>query len=1356
MKKILIVLQLLYFSLFTFAVSQFSINPISLTEQLPSNSVQRVYQDSEGFMWFGTLDGLCRYDGYQLLTFRSDVKNPNLLTNNEITCICEDTRNFIWIGTKKGLNILDKKDYRIKHLDIPEVNNVEIKTIAISSDSSIWIGTYRQLIRLNPDHTIRKKYDSSIPITSVNAIYEDNEGNIWAALWGHGLFRYDKEKDTFSRLPPIGATNNPFKLFQDKDNNMWVCTWGDGIFLLNSDKNGAYSYTNSHVEAFTSPVNEARYFSITQDDMYGYLWIISISGLYTFKINEDKSLQKIDISPLLKETNNIFSEIVKDKKGNLWIGTFSEGVFRINFDKPVILNYSMRSIKEKTGITPNITTMYEDDNGNIWFNQNRYGLGILSTKTNRVTLHRDIPQIKDLVGIRMTNCIAGFRSLPNEVWVAPSDYPIIYSMKEADGKILLNHTIDLEKIHPQAGNARMFFEDRKNNIWIITSSRIFIKPYNKNEIEHVELPISSVTGIAEDSKGCIWISTSANGVYQIYIQGNQINNTQITHYTKENYDLPSNNIEAICGDVNGNVWLGTKEGNILLYEILKENFFDLSNSFKTINEGILNIIADEYGHIWVSTNKRVTEFNPVNNAFREYSISDGVLVNSFLKNSFYESKSGKIFLGGNNGISAFTSSPKLSEKPKDIKVYVTDVKIENKSVLSNGVNNRFDILSQAIRFEPDDKNIEISFSSLDYTFPEKIQYAYKLNGIDNDWVYTENNRQFAIYNRLKKGDHTFLLKATDENGLWSSNITQLKIYKRPAFYETWWAYTIYFILLITAIYITVRIVKNRIRLRNELKIAQIEKEKSEELTQSKLRYFTNISHDFMTPLTIISCLIDDAEIAYKGKITQFDSMRSNVQRLRRLLQQVLDFRKVESGNMKLKLSYGDIVTFVRDICSTHFEPLMQQKNISFSFLTNQNQIQAYFDPDKIDKVVFNLLSNAYKYTPENGKIQVELELLDENWLTIRVGDTGIGISKKEQKNIFTRFYTDKEGRTKDSNGIGLSLTKDLIELHRGTIGVESEINEGTTFIIKIPVQKDYYSILDIENSNRLNIIEKQMEYALQDEVEKTSLEEIQEESEKEDVNLLLVEDNEELLKVVSNILSKHYNVFRAINGLEALDIIKENNIDIVISDVMMPEMDGLELARALKKDLETSHIPILLLTAKNSTEDRIECYNAGADGYISKPFEMKVLEARINNFISHKKDRQKEFKSNVEINISTLEYPSFDEQFLNNAIKIIEEDLSKSDLDVNAFAEKLNMSKSSLYRKMKIMTGLSPNEFIRNIRLKHACQMLKNQFVSISEVAYAIGFSDPKYFTLCFKNEFNLTPREYQKSIFSEEEQGKD
>lgn len=1355
-KKTFIVLFYTFILHFSINAQQaISIKSIPLLKQLPSNSVPRIFQDKDGFLWFGTLDGFCRYDGYRLLIFRSDSKNPNLLISNEITCIAEDGKNNLLIGTKKGVNILDKATFNIRYLNKAELDGQEIKFIHVSkSNGSIWIGTGNRLYRFNTEFSLDKEYKDVVPQGSVNGMYEDNNGNLWLMTWGNGLFKHLPKEDSFEKYPPIGIYNNPFRICQDNKNNYWIGTWGDGLFRFYPERSDGKKYVPVRISKHGSNILENHVFSIVQDDKYEYIWLISSSGLYVLKYSDDGKVENIDMSSRINEANNIFSEIIKDKAGNLWIGTFSEGAFIINFDQPLIKNFPIESIKKKIGITANITTLYEDIDGDIWINQNRKGFGIYNTQTKNVKFHQDYPALESLGNFRAVSCILDIDPKDDNVWVGLEDAPIIYVLNKNKDNIRIIKTINLNEFTHDAGNLRKFLVDRKGNVWIATNKGLLVKPFQQDTIIPVTFVLGEITNITEDAYGNIWTGSKSSGIFNITIKNNLITDKKsIRNFTNKNSILESNNTSAIHADKKGKVWIGTKEGIVYIYDIVTDKFKNLTSTFNMIDEGIYNILSDDYGHIWISTNKRIIEFNPQSKAIKEYSCTDDdILVNSFHPNSYYKNRNGEILYGGNKGISVFTSSERLSEQTHEAKVYISDIKINNLSINSGNNNYRYNINNSTLVFDSDDKNIEIDFSSLNYNSPEKIRYAYKLEGMDDDWVYTAKNRQFAIYNQLKKGSYTFNVKAMDENGLWSDTITQLKIYKRPAFYETWWAYVIYMLLFILFVYYAYARAKNRIKLRNDLQIAQIEKEKSEELTQTKLRYFTNISHDFLTPLTILSCLIDDAEMTNKNKISQFDSMRSSINRLRRLLQQVLDFRKVESGNMKLNLSSGDIVIFIREVCYNNFLPLMKKKNIDFSFNSSPLHLQAWFDADKIDKIIFNLLSNAFKYTPENGNVEVILNKYSTgnySHLVIKIKDSGRGISEDDINKIFKRFYSNKTKEAENSNGIGLNLTKDLIGIHHGSIQVDSKPGEGSLFTIDIPIDKEFYISSESENISILEGAADVLlsESSIQETISDIALNEDTIKGNNEnDIRILLVEDNEELLLLMKNILSKYYNVIPSRNGNQALDLIKENDIDIVISDVMMPEMDGLELCRTLKSDIEISHIPVILLTAKNRPEDRIECYNAGADGYITKPFELKVLEARINSFITYKKAKQQKFQSNKEINISALDYPSLDEEFLQKAIRIIEQHLSDSEFDVTIFAEKLHLSKSSLYRKIKTMTGLSPVEFTRNIRLKHACLILQNQSLPISEVAYTVGFSDPNYFTLCFKAEFNITPTDYRKN----------
>ena len=607
-----------------------------------------------------------------------------------------------------------------------------------------------------------------------------------------------------------------------------------------------------------------------------------------------------------------------------------------------------------------------------------------------------------------------------------------------------------------------------------------------------------------------------------------------------------------------------------------------------------------------------------------------------------------------------------------------------------------------------------------------------------------NDKRFVNYANLPAGTYTFMVKASDENGLWSDDITSLEVVIHPPFYRSWWAYLLYLALLGLISFVSVRIIINRIRLRNELKISVIEKEKSEELAQVKLRYFTNISHELLTPLTIIMLQIENLQQKFGSDTGPFEIMKDNVIRLKRLIKQILVFRKTESGNMKLSIIKGDIVSFVKNICQSNFKPLVKEKLIDFTVDIEYDHYMAYFDPDKLDKIIYNLLSNAFKYTPQNGSIAVKMSFIPRNDVTmmrLSVADNGSGIAEEDLPHVFKRFYISSTSDQSQSHGIGLALTNDLLNLHKGNIQVKSQLGEGAVFTFEIPVSENAYTEDEMSEDLQPDLHDSILSESGYNSVGRT-----ENETEPGKLAILVVEDNRELNKLIVDHFADKYTVYSAENGIEALSIVREKEVDLVISDVMMPEMDGLTFCKILKNDLNTSHINVLMLTAKNSTEDRIDCYNAGADAYISKPFELAVLYARVKNLITRRKQKVENFQHNHEINITSMEYSSIDEIFLKQAVKKVEEKLADDTFDFDQFALDMATSKSTLHRKLKTLTGLSPGEFIRNIRLKHSVQMLTNNMGNISEIAFAVGFNDPKYFSRCFKIEFGMTPKEYQES----------
>ena len=1330
----------------------FSFEKFAYNDKLPSNSVIRIYNDREGYMWFGTKDGLCRFDGYDMKVFRSSALTPGKLSNNEIRCIAEDNDQQLWIGTYEGINIINKKNYSIKPLENKFIKKELINSILCDSKGYMWIGTAANgVFRLNSKtgEFTRFSADKDSPLklkaSNITNIYEDHEGKIWISLWKGGLCYIDVDRKHIYYAPKVGIDDNPFRVYEDKSGVFWICTWGNGIFTMNYEYKAKMTIAPLNVSKNSNSKVDDIVYSITQDDKYGYIWVVTFSGLNLIAKEADGSYKIVDTNSFFNEsTNKLFHEIAKDRRGNLWIGSVGDGLYKLDFNKLSIQNYPLKEIQSSLNVQSYVTRFCETNTGDVYVAINRIGLFHFDPKTGEVTRPTD----KASRTISSISAIT-YTTRTNEIWVANEGEDLVHIFKK-NGANDLTQTglISLSKYgYPRENSITNIFEDSKGNVWLGTNMGLYLKPIN-SPIKLISGNIYNVNAIGEDNEHKIWIGTEKEGlfVFKPEIRGNK-NSYVISEINLNIKNYQSFSVQSICCKQNGDVYIATKEGCIYYYNPTTKVANDISGLYGITDEGIMDILEDNAGFLWISTIKRIIRYNPKTHAATYYSNADGLLVSSFFKDARIKLKSGLILFGGNKGICAFNpANQNITPKKTKQQVAITDILIQNKSIFDDENSTHFNTEDNRVTLKYSENNLSIEFSALDYSSASKIQYAYKLSGIDKNWNYVGNNRRFVNYANLPIGTYTFQVKASDENGSWSEKVTSLDVVINPPFYRAWWAYLFYLSLVAGIAYFVAKTVANRIRLRNELKISHIEKEKSEELTQIKLRYFTNISHELLTPLTIIMLQIDSLRNKNTSDSSQFDLMKDNVIRLKRLIQQILVFRKTESGNMKLKIRQNDIIAFVNNICKSNFKPLVTQKKINFSIDVEHESYMAYFDPDKLDKIIYNLLSNAFKHTQKGGHIAVKISFIQRNEDTIMrlsVSDTGDGIAEKDVPHIFKRFYISSSSDQSQSHGIGLALTNDLLQIHKGSIEVKSQLGEGAVFTIEIPVSKSIYTEEELSEEENLPIDLPDMNEVIISETEINADNEV---IIKEDSTVLIVEDNLELQDLIVDNFSSRYNVLKADNGLKALEVLRDNEVDLIISDVMMPEMDGLTFCKIVKNDIATSHINVLMLTAKNSTEDRIDCYNAGADAYIAKPFELSVLNARTKNLIGKRKQKTESFQHNQEINISSMEYGSIDEIFLKQAVKKVEEKLANDTFDFDQFAIDMATSKSTLHRKLKSLTGLSPGEFIRNIRLKHAALMLTKNTGNISEIAFAVGFNDPKYFSRCFKIEFGLTPREYQEA----------
>lgn len=1308
--------------------------------QLPSNSINRIYHDREGYMWFGSKDGLSRFDGYQIKVFRSSSINPNRLSSNSIQCIAEDNQNRLWVGTLEGVNILDKRNYTIKRLNNSFVEKDQINFILRDNNGCMWVATASNgLVKFLPNgqfvnYNTHGASGNYLPVNHVVAVYQDSQQRIWALFPNKGIALYNKQTQSFNLLPPMGGSNSPFRMIEDSPDHFLICTWGDGLYSMDLKALPANPYKKISVQKNGRPASISNIaYSMVKDNQVGYIWVITFDGLVVLQKSGDNNYQMVDSESMFPEPfYKLFHEIIQDRQGNLWLGSVGDGIFRLKFNSSSIHTNSLAALKQSIGSPPIVVSFCESADGYIYIVVNRKGLYLYNPTTGSVSPVAS-PELRSIQSVSAIKRIYS----THEIWIKKEGESGVYVMSDRvdnpqpvrymplpERSIITNSTI---------------CEDHEGNVWIGAVDGLYKRAVGSNKMTLVNPGITNIAVIKEDTKGNIWVGSEKQGVIKLQKKPGTRTYSVATAFSKNKGNLQSNSIQSICCRKNGDVCIGTRVGSIYFYDEKSNSMQDVSRLYGITEESVLDILEDDQGALWISTVKKIIRFNPSNHVTTYYTQSDGILVSSFAKDASIKLSNGTMMFGGNKGLCAF--SPTINDK-KSVsrqKVYITDIEVKNQSIFDNDSSIYYDADKKRLRLRSTDDDLNLEFSALNLTSADKIQYAYKLDGFNKEWVYVGNNRRFVNYTNLPAGKYTFMVKSTDESGEWSDQITTLEIVKEPPFYLSWWAYICYLIGLGIVAYF----VYNRVKLRNKLKISQIEKEKSEELVQTKLRYFTNISHDLLTPLSIISLLVDELLQKHRDDQPQIDKIKSNVNRLKRLIRQILVFRKIESGSMNLMVQQADIVSFIRDVCYTSFQPLMNEKEIDFTFSSELEREMAFFDPDKVDKVLYNILSNAFKFTPNGGKISVNACFTETDgvqYLKLSVSDSGNGIDEKDLPHIFTRFYISSSSDQSQSNGIGLALTRDLLHIHKGDIQAENLPEKGARFTFRIPISREAYTDDEIKpNEQSLHApIEQPSEQAevapqydtLQIPVNKETL--------------LVVEDNRELNQIIVDYLSQRYNVLSAANGVEALAVVAENDVDLIISDVMMPEMDGLTLCRTLKSDMATSHIDILLLTAKIAADDQVDYYNAGADAYIPKPFDLKVLDARVGNLIVKRKQKAGQFREQKEIGISPMQYNSLDNEFMKKALAVVESRMSDFTFDFDLFAGEMNVSKSTLHRKLKSLTELSPGEFIRNVRLKHACQMLVNTSDPVSEIAYAVGFNNPKYFSSCFKGEFGMTPSEYR------------
>ena len=1356
-KKISIAFSIFLFILcigHSFAQSRtISFTHLSARDGLSQNGVMAIFKDSKGFMWFGTRDGLNRYDGYSFVVFRHDNLNPKSLSNNFITVIKEDKEGILWIGTDNGLNSFDRKDetfkvYKNLTSNNHSISNNTIISILSSENGDLWVGTDNGLnLKKKGADTFERFHNlvnnpNSISGNGINTIYEDSQFNIWVGTKNNGLNKLKKGSKHFKayKHDPKNvksiSSNNIRSIAESKDQKLWIGTTDSGISLLNED--GSFNHfkqEENNVNSLTN--NRVRELVFDKDNN---LWIATYNGL-NFLNTKDLQFEVYKNSDELSNTisQNSIRSLYLDQSGFLWAGTYFGGINLINLNSKQF-KYFQHNAAKKNSLSNNVVSaMVEDSKTNIWVGTEGGGLNYFDIKK------QGFERVDHFNGQKIN--AQTIKSLlidsKQNLWIG-THLDGLLLMDSKSKKIRTFRNIDKDLNSLTDNSVLSLLEDSSGKIWIGTESGLNLYNSKTDGLSKVHLKEGpmSITKLFEDSEKNIWIGTKQNGLLVV-------NNETIKHYVNipdNPRSLSHNTIFDIFEDSKKQLWIGTYGGGLNLLDKTEHSFIQFKVSDGIINDIVYQIEEDDKNNLWISTPNGLSKFATSTKKFKNYTPKNGLPIEEFNTNSSLRHSSGRMVFGGFNGAISFDPD-EIRDSPLGPSLRLTGLKLANKNVLPNDENELLKAPlneTETITFSYDQNIFTIDYIALNYAHLGQNKYAYQLEGLESDWNYVDNKRS-ATYTNLAAGEYTFKVKAANTDGVWSKTPVVLKIIKLPPYWQTTWAYIIYFMITLLLFALIRKYFLIKLRLENNLKLEKLEKQQIEDLSKLKLKFFTNISHDFRTPLTLIHGPLQELikkSNSHDDAHNHLLLIKKNVNLMLRLINQLMDFRKLETNTISLRLSKESISPFIKEIMFS-FQELAKTKDIKFTFISKIENDILLFDKNKIEKILYNLLSNAFKFTHDGGKITVELSHIPAksmehtNFLEILIKNSGDGIAKKNLDNIFDRFFQDENqiDQTQSGSGVGLSITKSLVEIHKGYIHVKSKLKKNTKFIVGIPLDDIY--------SNE----EKTQEIIAQKIVNTSSFfknKDVPALDKKQHAHtILIVEDNLELRNFLSQMLAPDYNVITAENGEVGVAKTHEHKPDVIISDIMMPVMTGLELCKTLKSDSKTSHIPIILLTARTTSSVELDSYDTGANDFISKPFNVDVLKSKVSNMVQSMNQIKKHSRKKILLVDAEINNSSADEEFLEKLSTYIRINITNPDLNVNKTGEDLGISRVHLYRKVKSITGKSPVEFIRDFRLAAAVKLLEQKNYNVNEVSYKVGFQDVSYFRKCFKKKYGISSTKY-------------
>jgi signal transduction histidine kinase/ligand-binding sensor domain-containing protein/DNA-binding response OmpR family regulator len=1335
---------------------------LSAKDGLLSNVVNAIIKDSLGLMWFATDDGLNKFDGTNFTVYRNNAGDKASLRSNSVLSLFEDKKGNLWIGTSGGgLSLYNRRQDNFTNF--PDTNNyggfatnAAIRSVCCDYKGKIWIAQFDGLYVFDPvsKNVKEMKLDllaiaNRVKLT-ISSVFEDSKHRMWVGT-DHGLYLYEREIDAFVRYAHQDAnakslSNNVVKaIAEDAFGNIWIGTM-DGLNRFEPNLAGFKSYKNTGPNAIPLSSNEINCIA---SDKEAQLWIGTSAGLNKF----NPQTNKVDV--FIPEPDNIHSLTSKnircayiDRQGIYWFGTFRGGINKYDKNGNLFNLKLSNTLQENSNKAAIVSAFAENKNGNVFIGTDDEGLYEFESKTEKMR-RINLPQ-KTKIPFPILSL---HRTRNNQLYIG-SYAQGLYILDLATGSLE-----NLQKgARPDDLNSNDIFcmkEDSKGAIWIGTNGAGVNVLLNKKTIakfsphpsgpNEFPIPVNGyIRAFAEDRDGDMWIGSHGAGlaVYHPPTRAWKV-------YTPNNSQLPSDKIESLLYDSHGRLWIGTFGGGLSMFDKANNRFTNFTEKDGLQNTTVYQLVEDGQGRIWLSTNTGICSYNPGTKSFRNFNSQHGVQNNNFILGSGIRLADGTIFFGGLQGFNYFDPA-KLTINHNVPTVLLTDLKLSNKSVIAGSDSPIKEHISVAHEIRLDYKqNFALSFVALNYTMPKQNQYAYKLEGFDKDWNYT-GTVNTASYTNLDPGHYTFRVKASNNDGIWSTRETLIKIYVRPPFWATIYAYIFYF-LLIAGLLLYSRY-KGISRLRKKFAIEQERQEvkRIQELDRLKIKFLTNLSHDFRTPISLIMGPVDQliAEEHTTNRLNKLRMIRRNARRLLNLVNQLLDFRKMEEHELKLQVEKGELVSFVKEVTES-FRDLSERKNIRFTFTSEIPKLDTRFDRDKIERILFNLLSNAFKFTLADGSISIHIKAAGHQpdaankWVSILVTDTGIGIPKAEQEKIFERFIQNNTPAhlLNQGTGIGLSITKEFVKMHGGTIEVESEPGKGSTFTLHIPftLLTDHAAEQPPAEDPETPAVGVQPAPAATNEATDPDESGVITGA----LSILLVEDNEDFRFYLKDNLRNNYKVLEAVNGKEGWQKALASHPQLIVSDINMPEMDGITFVKKLKADKRTSHIPVILLTAMTDEEQQLRGLGTGANDYITKPFNFEVLNAKIKSLLELTSTMQSAYTKQIKVVTPEMEIESADEKLLQEIVNYLEKNLTNPQLSVEALSKQVGMSRSTLYSKLLQLTGESPVEYIRSFRLEKAAILMEKSNMTIAEIAYQVGFTTPNYFARSFKIKFNMLPSEY-------------